>query len=130
MQPYHKRGDMNNRSKGMWLVLLLSALALVALLWSGRDTPASADPDDPPTPVIRTVTPAVVTVVPVTDIVAPERAIAETAVEPAQAGEAEMGSSSGPFGWGRGLWIGIGAGVLAVGLLAMAVGWRLRRTEG
>jgi len=113
----------------MWLVLLLSALALLVLLWPGRDAPASADPDDPPTPVIRTVTPAVVTVVPVTDIVAPERAIAETAVEPAQAGEVDKGDSAGPFGWSRGLWIGIGAGVLAAGLLAAAVGWRLRGME-
>lgn len=120
---------MGNRSKGMWLVLLLSALALVALLWPSRDAPASANPDDAPTPAIRTVTPVVVTVVPVTQVVAPERARAETAVEPAQAGEVDTGSSSGPFGWGRGLWIGIGAGVLAAGLVAAAVGWRLRGME-
>jgi hypothetical protein len=113
----------------MWLVLLLGALALLALLWLSADAPASADPDEPPTPVIRTVTRALATVVPVTDVVAPEQSRAAIGVGPAQASEVDTGDSAGPFGWSRGLWIGIGTGVVAAGLLAAAVGWRLRAME-
>jgi hypothetical protein len=106
--------------------LFAAAASLAAILGTAGmlappGTVQADEPDIAPTPAATGVTPVVSTVVPRSDVVTPERAMAERTVSSATAGEADSSGSSHPFSGVRGGLIGAGIGVGAFVVVAALV---------